>query len=192
MCTIATLRFSETSLTESALYNLHFFSYTSKTFLQVVTLREDVVHDVKECPLHIVQAIADHTCDVASSKPRTLHLHSSTSAPEHKHEVELLRLGGFPVSHRSSEYRCFTPGCFLRFSSRVSIDGTQVRHEVESEVSEPAGLSIGARWFPDALQVDCASFVLSCVQLRRTCLWLRSTSATRCCSKTAPETTTKS
>ena len=36
-----------------------------------------------------------------------------------------------------------------------------VRRELESEVMEPTGLSIEASRFPDALPVDCASFILS-------------------------------
>ena len=55
-------------------------------------------------------------------------------------------------------------------SSRLVTRSATVRRELESEVSEPTGLSVEAGQFSDALRVDSASTIMSCIQLCRTCL----------------------
>ena len=101
------------------------------------------------------------------SPPSTFSMTSIAPAREHMHVVELSRSVACPLSHRSSEYRHFTLGCFFHFSSHVSIHGAAVRRELESAVSELTGLSVKAGRFPNALQV---SFSLSCTQLCSTSL----------------------
>ena len=93
-----------------------------------------------------------HMRDVASLRPRTLRHQAPSASPSSlRRNVETWRHPPFSL--------------LLHLLSHVNIHRTTVRHELEQEVSEPAGLSI-----PDALPFDCASFVLSCIQLCNTCL----------------------